>query len=88
MIIWRGWGILTLIIWLLGYFLSMLICINFTTESIIWPTIVSCIISTPACFFAGKALNKRGNIHTLFFIPMQYWAFIFPVLFIILFFVN
>ncbi len=61
-----------------------------------WPALVAFIISGIMCWFLGNELNKarpsgyldeetEGEVmitpnHTFFFIPLQFWAFLFPVL--------
>ena len=44
-----------------------------------WPIFVAFSISGIVAYLVGKAVNKEENHHSLFFIPIQYLIFIFPV---------
>ncbi|RCV49127.1 hypothetical protein [Marinitenerispora sediminis] len=91
MIIWRGWGILVLLISAVlggpGTFAAEVLLgpdlMNFGTAG-------GLALAGIAVFFIGQRLNRPrpgyhpatgqpvmfGNSHTFFFVPMQYWGFI------------
>ncbi|MDA8370184.1 MAG: hypothetical protein M0026_09980 [Nocardiopsaceae bacterium] len=91
MIIWRGWGILVLLIALAAAAPGGL-----AVEAVLGPELAEfgvaggLAVAAIAVFFIGQKFNapRQGyhqstgqpvmyrNGHTLFFIPMQYWAFI------------
>lgn len=104
MVVWRGWGILAILILLL-----VSVLVEFSVDAIfgsgfyksaVWPLPLAFILAGVAVFFAGKQLNsKRGKIlidpetnqqvelkttHTLFWIPMQYWGFVFAGLSVVI----
>lgn len=83
MIVWRGWGILVIVITaacvglgglilsLLGYSLDSKM--DFVTKLFMLPASVM-------IWFVGRWLNRPIKRHSLFFIPMEYWGFILGVL--------
>ena len=85
MIIWRGYGIL---VGLLSF------AIMVATEHIVetsfedelyyqitsWPIILAFTISGIVTYPIGLSLNKHGNQHSLFFIPIQYLIIAFPII--------
>ncbi|PSK92265.1 hypothetical protein CLV63_11822 [Murinocardiopsis flavida] len=91
MIIWRGWGILVVLI--AGLFA---VPSGLTAESFLGPELAPLGVALGlaaagiAVFFVGQRLNapRPGfhpgtgqpvmyrNAHTLFFVPMQFWGFI------------
>ncbi|PWV45712.1 MULTISPECIES: hypothetical protein [Nocardiopsis] len=94
MIIWRGWGILVLLIAaaiavpcgiVAGHLMG--------SQASGLGGAVGCVLAAVAVYFVGQRLNapkqafdpatgqpvRHRNAHTLFFVPMQYWAFILPV---------
>ncbi|SDY20809.1 hypothetical protein SAMN05421736_101663 [Evansella caseinilytica] len=89
MIIWRGWGILNLIILILVAFLVHTVVPRGLVNDKVLNAFVF-IISGIIIWYAGKALNAKanrvmvdqetgeqyrmGNQHSFFFIPMQYWG--------------
>lgn len=91
MVIWKGWGILGLIIPFLVLVLINSMELNDSIAS--WINFVGLILSGIAVWSIGKRLNSRkdevftsektgaqfklGNQHTLFFIPLQYWAIVY-----------
>lgn len=38
------------------------------------------LIAGALAWFLGKRINREGNVHTLFFIPAQWWGVVFPLL--------
>lgn len=95
MIIWKGWGILVLLIGAvftipLGFGAASLL----GTESAGFGAGLGLLLAAVAVFFVGQKLNApvQGfhpatgqpvlyrNAHTFFFVPMQYWAFVLPVI--------
>ncbi|MDA0562952.1 hypothetical protein LG943_01165 [Streptomonospora sp. S1-112] len=91
MIIWRGWGILVLLI-------TGLCCVpgGLVTEAVLGADLAlfgvsgGLVVAGVAVFFIGQRLNapRQGfhpqtgqpvlyrNQHTFFFVPMQYFAFV------------
>ena len=51
-----------------------------------WPKYAAIVLAAVACWFVGRMLNKGEGkaAHTLFFVPMQYWAFLILALGLIL----
>jgi hypothetical protein len=47
---------------------------------------VGAMLDAILIWFWGRALNKRGKLHTFYFIPMEYWA-VLPVAFAIVMFI-
>ena len=93
MVIWTGWGILAALIWAAGLFLTQLIVDSafgqgyYTANA--WPKILACAIPAPVIWAVGRYMNgspdseerrNQGARHTLFFVPMEYWAAIFLVI--------
>ena len=102
MIIWSGRGIVALLV-LVGFiFIAVRLPASWNEEEFL--TAVSLILTGVFSWIMGikwnieqakVELNTRTgkpestkNKHTLFWIPMQYWGFIFPVLGTLLFFSN
>lgn len=95
MIVWRGWGILVLLITALCYGLGGLITIEVLSipeSSIIAQSVfLFCyLLSGAAIFFIGKRLNEKQESvhHSFLFIRMEYWGIAVPVFGIILFIIN
>lgn len=100
MIFWRGWGIIGIIFPIL--ISALLVSLGFSDENFQWFYFIGLTLSAIPVWFIGKRLNrdkdeiftnertgerfKLGNRHTLFFIPLQYFAIIYPILGIIPFF--
>lgn len=109
MIIWRGWGILSIVILFVSAiateFISEAIVGNdqfYNTNSMMMPLafaiggILNYVISEKFFKSTEKVVIDKEtgeeailrNSHTLFFIPMKYWSFIFIALGVIGFFVE
>ncbi|MGO4270691.1 hypothetical protein AB4Z22_12730 [Paenibacillus sp. TAF58] len=100
MVIWKGWGILAVVIAGAGFIVGILIesLIYGSSKGVVhgWPYTLTLIAAAVGIWFSGKALNKSagrvlvdqqtnqqfkmGTPHSLFFIPMQYWAFLLGVI--------
>jgi hypothetical protein len=93
MVVWTGWGILAALIWVAGLGLTQ-IAVNalqgpgYYTANF-WPKVVAGIVPAPFIWFVGRAMNgsphsearqKDGPRHTLFWVPMEYWSFLFIAL--------
>jgi len=90
MVFWKGWGILGLLIPMLVS--TVIYSMGLSDSLTSWINCVCLLLSGAAVWFIGKRLNNRkdevysnvktgaliklGNQHTLFFIPLQYWAFV------------
>ena len=77
MVIWRGWGILSLVIGVLGGLLGVLL------HGVMPARLAGALGLTLAAvvnFFVAQALNKprreayADNLHSLFWIPMEWWS--------------
>lgn len=53
-----------------------------------WPKYLAGGIAMVLVGATGLVLNAKDNIHTLFFIPLQYWALVLPVVFIAIHFIG
>jgi hypothetical protein len=94
MIVWQGWGCLTIVIGFGALLVAQLLADALFGKSFYpgnpWLRLVALIAGAVAVWFVGRWLNGRpGRVvidkatgqeitlrarHTLFFIPMQYWA--------------
>jgi hypothetical protein len=82
-IVWRGWGILVIVITaacvgLGGLILSLL---GYSLDSRM--DFVAKLFMLPASiiiWFVGRWLNRPIKRHSLFFIPMEYWGVIIGIL--------
>jgi hypothetical protein len=93
MIIWTGWGILAGLIWVGSLGLTQFL-IDWAFEpgyytARVWPKLLASVFPAPFIWLVGRALNgsphaeerrARGARHTFFLIPMEYWAFLFILL--------
>lgn len=90
MIVWSGRGFLSVVVLIAAFFLAMTV---FSGENIDYAIIIAAYVAGIFSWLFGKKWNgkiiideatgksfKLGNNHTLFWIPMQYWGIIFPVL--------
>jgi ribose/xylose/arabinose/galactoside ABC-type transport system permease subunit len=103
MIVWTGWGILTIVIFfgvavpLQSYAESRLGHEYYKTHG--WPGCIACLAAALLIWPIGRWLNREAiaphandleddfapryhqtGRHTLFFVPMEYWAFVFVAL--------
>ena len=95
MIVWRGWGILSIVI-----ALAAMAAVGMTTSlpanswTWRWHAAVALLVGAGVNFWAGWRLNRRGRLvvdgasgrhfevrgrHDLFFIPMEYWTVVFVI---------
>ncbi|MFS0874027.1 hypothetical protein [Paenibacillus xylanilyticus] len=102
MILWKGWGILGIIFPVVVA--GLLASLGFTDENARWYYFIGLALSAILIWFIGKHLNKDkdevfthektgqryklGNRHTLFFIPLQYYAIVYLILGIMPFFAS
>lgn len=70
MIIWKGWGVLTLLVLALCYGVAVL----FLGDNNHWSSIVAYLIAAPLTWLLGCRL---GPGHDLFFMRVQWWACVF-----------
>ncbi len=85
MLIWKGAGLLVLAIGLGTLVVTQLILGPLYQQG--WAKIVGLGIAGAICWFLGKRLNRHASNHHLFFIPMEYWGIVLPVLGVALSFV-
>lgn len=97
MVIWKGWGILAILILLvcsvLVEFASNALFGDGFYKSSTWATPLAFVLSAGIVYIVGIKLNNKPgkilidpennqevelkSIHSMFWIPMQYWSFIF-----------
>jgi hypothetical protein len=96
MIIWSGWGFLVLVIGLACFILTEMSVGSLMQDDRYfrahgWPKFVAGAVAAVLTWFIGRALNRarpgRGGSHSLFFIPMEYWAVLFLALGVLALFV-
>ena len=88
-IVWRGWGILALLIWIACLGVSQLLTDEILGKGFytahMWPKILASAIPVPFIWLKGRALNGApsseerqlfGPRHTFFWIAMEYWGII------------
>ncbi|WP_435622736.1 hypothetical protein [Flagellimonas sp.] len=101
MIVWSGRGFLIVLVLLATLFLCISILPNEYRD---YGFVISTFSTGGFSWFFGRKWNRRnertvideksgqrlkiGTLHTLFWIPMQYWGFVLPVLGIIILFQN
>ena len=71
LIVWRGLGFLVPLVVLL----SLLISAKFPAN----PTLaggIALFVSAALIWAIGTRLNRQVKVHTLFWIPMQYWGIV------------
>lgn len=94
MVFWRGWGIIGILFPILVS--GILAALGLSDENSKWFYFIGLTLSAIPVWFIGKRLNKDkdevfmnertgqqfklGNRHTLFFIPLQYFAVLYPLL--------
>ena len=88
MIIWRGWGILALVIWIACLAVTQLVTDGVMRQkgyysANAWPIILGSLIAAVAIWFLGRAMNEAprsrsrrmyGASHSVFWVPMEYWG--------------
>ena len=82
MIIWRGWGILVFIFVMTALLGSEYVARTYLapdyTKHHHWPMAAALGAAGLACWVVGGIVNRDdegyGNIHHLYFIPMQWWG--------------
>ena len=90
MIVWRGWGVLALLIGGLGGGLGtgLGVALGGARDRANYGTVTGLLLAAVAIWFVGSALNKPKpgyhpatgqpvlfrNQHSLFFVPMQFWG--------------
>lgn len=102
MILWKGWGIIGIVFPVLVA--ALLASLGFSDENGRWYYLIGLTLAAIPVWFIGKHLNrdkdevftnektgqqyKLGNRHTLFFIPLQYYAIVYPILGVAPFFAS
>lgn len=87
MIVWRGWGILAVLIAAIGLFGGVFVGVKLLGSGSGWDggrigIAIGLAIAAVANWFVGKSVNDNLRLqgvtaikrHTLFFIPMQWWS--------------
>jgi hypothetical protein len=85
MLIWQGWGLLAAVLPV-----AMVIVLDRIMGRSDWSSLVAVVLGAVVLWFLGRYLNSKADKkyivpetgeevvlvkrHTLFFIPMQYWA--------------
>jgi len=108
MLIWKGWGLLTLFI-PVGLSLVMQFAVDFHFgngfyKSANWPLPLAFLLSSLPVFYLGYILNKKPGrklmdietqeifeqkeVHSFFWIPMQYCSFIILTISILMYLSN
>jgi hypothetical protein len=96
-IIWKGWGVLAVLLAVAGFFAGILISDNSFmrgTPQATYPVAAGMVIAAAINWFAGRALNRtrrevevsKFNRHSLFWIPMEWWSLPMAFVAILLFF--
>ncbi len=79
MIIWQGFGFVVLVIVFAGLFAGSYIGVTAGIESLYQLGAIAFAVSALPCWPLGRWMNNRPGSrgHSFFFIPVQYWTFIF-----------
>ena len=82
---YRGWGWLVILFFFVGFMSPMILDQmihgnNDFVHSVDWPWVVSMTVSSCFIWPLGVYLNKRETRHDFMFVKMQLWAFILPIL--------
>ena len=85
MIIWSGWGWLVAVLAFLCSLGTQVIvdAANHDDkfyDTHTWPLVVAMTVAGLICLILGKKLNQKSNGHRFFFVPMQHWGIILPIL--------
>lgn len=79
--VWQGWGIIVPFI-----FVAVLAAMYVMVENVFlvgyftmyrWPILVSLCLSATLVWFLGRHLNRVEKAHSFFFLRLEYWAFVF-----------
>jgi|SRR5262245_8386362 len=71
--VWRGWGLLALV----ALFLPLASCAGLMdTRPALGMLIggLTLVAGGAACWMLGRRWNRAGTEHSLYFVPLQYWA--------------
>jgi len=79
--IWHGWGIVILAIPVIlavamEYAVNAIYGPGAFTEGLRLYWLIIGVIAAAITWLIGSAMNRDGNRHKLFFIPVQYWTLI------------
>lgn len=93
MIIWRGFGWVGAVV-----ILAAMVLTQYGVDAVIgldgfytanaWPKYLAAGVATVLVGATGLVLNSKDNTHTLFFIPLQYWVFVLPIIFVAVHFLG
>jgi xanthine/uracil permease len=97
MVIWKGWGILSLLLAVAGVFAGVALGggVFGSREVGRYAVVGGLVVAAVANWFVGRSLNQSRrdanasalNRHSLFFIPMEWWSAIMLVC-AVLFYLN
>lgn len=79
---WKGAGLLVIVI---GF--GTLLITELTLGPLYqqgWAKVAGLSVAGAICWFLGKRLNRQASNHSFFFIPMEYWAIVLPILGVLL----
>ena len=94
MVIWTGWGLLVLVFVVIGAGTGELLA-NLAQTDQNWPMGIGTLLAAGMNYSAAKMLESEGEIlidpetgeevllkssHSLFFIPIKYWTYVFGAL--------
>ena len=82
-IVWRGLGFLVPV----PVLLALLIASQFPAHESLAGGI-ALLVSAAPMWFMGKRLNRESNVHSLYGIPMQYWAIVIAISGVLVIFGN
>jgi hypothetical protein len=83
MIVWQGYGLLSLIFFVVGGASGILIGTKFLEldgPGVLAAVAVGIVVASLVNWFVGRALNKRSdnrkalNGHSMFLVPMEWWS--------------
>lgn len=72
MIVWHGWGVLTVLIAAMALALGGAVLKGTMPEAYAMATALA--IGAVANWFVGRWLNRGGARHKLFWVPMEWWS--------------
>src|SRR6266542_584087 len=109
MIIWKGWGILVVVITVAtSIVVQGVVGVAFGDPQFYkthdWPKGVALLSAAAAVYFAGRYFNNKPGrvmidkatgqeivlrrVHSLFFIRMEYWAFVLAAIGVVVLFIH